>query len=155
VRKPFGSRAAASARKCPFRPLGASPVHLTPGTRLARHAAARAGQLTPGTRPASRTPPRTRSRAGAGFDYFAIGVPSKEAIEDLAARLTALGEPHAGVHFATIGWILPQLHDPDGHEVRFYTTTHHSEPPSQGVVRIENPRETAEAAERAMQDGRR
>ena len=59
------------------------------------------------------------------------------------------------MHFATIGWILPELHDPDGHEVRFYTTTHHSEPPSQGVVRIENPRETAEAAERAMQDGRR
>ncbi len=48
------------------------------------------------------------------------------------------------MHFATIGWILPQLHDPDGHEVRFYTTTHHSEPPSQGVVRIENLRETAE-----------
>jgi hypothetical protein len=59
------------------------------------------------------------------------------------------------VHFATIGSILPQLHDPDGHEVRFYTTTHHSEPPSQGVVRIENLRETAEAAEHAMQDGRR
>src|SRR5690242_20049450 len=32
-----------------------------------------------------------RAEAAAGFDYFAIGVPSKEAIEDLAARLTALG----------------------------------------------------------------
>jgi len=96
-----------------------------------------------------------RAEAAAGFDYFAIGVPSKEAIDDLAARLTSLGEPHAGVHFATIGWILPQLHDPDGHEVRFYTTTHHSEPPDHGVVRIDNPRETAEAAERAMQDGHR
>jgi hypothetical protein len=39
--------------------------------------------------------------------------------------------------------------------VRFSTTTHHSEPPSAGFVRIENPRETAEAAERAMEDGRR
>jgi len=96
-----------------------------------------------------------RAKAAAGFDYFAIGVPSKEAIEDLAARLTTLGEPHAGVHFATIGWILPELHDPDGHEVRFYTTVHHSEPPDEGVVRIENPRETAEAAERAMRDGHR
>src|SRR5262249_61492262 len=54
-----------------------------------------------------------RAEAAAGFDYFAIGVPSREALEALAARLTALGEPHAGVHFATIGWILPELHDPD------------------------------------------
>jgi len=96
-----------------------------------------------------------RAEAAAGFDYFAIGVPSREAIQDLADRLTALGERHAGVHFATIGWILPELHDPDGHEVRFYTTAHHSELPSDGVVRIENPRETAEAAERAMQDSQR
>src|SRR5215469_17921592 len=96
-----------------------------------------------------------RAEASAGFDYFSIGVPSEEAIHDLAARLTALGEQHAGVHFATIGWILPELHDPDGHEVRFYTTAHHSELPSDGVVRIENPRETAEAAERAMQDSQR
>src|SRR5438552_3310552 len=91
-----------------------------------------------------------RAEAAAGFDYFAIGVPSKEAIEDLAARLTALGEPHAGVHFATIGWILPELHDPDGHEVRFYTTTHHSEPPKEGAVRIGNPRGTDGAAEGAV-----
>ena len=88
-----------------------------------------------------------RAAAAAGFDYFAIGVPSKEAIEDLAARLSALGESHAGVHFATIGWILPDLHDPDGHEVRFYTTTHHREPPAEGILRVENPREAAEAAE--------
>jgi catechol 2,3-dioxygenase-like lactoylglutathione lyase family enzyme len=91
-----------------------------------------------------------RAVAAAGFDYFAIGVPSKEAIEDLAARLSALGQSHAGVHFATIGWILPGLHDPDGHEVRFYTTTHHREPPAEGILRVENPREAAEAAERAM-----
>jgi catechol 2,3-dioxygenase-like lactoylglutathione lyase family enzyme len=96
-----------------------------------------------------------RAEAAAGFDYFAIGVPSKEAIEDLATWLTSLGEQHAGVHFATIGWILPELHDPDGHEVRFYTTTHHSEPPGDSVMHIENPRETAEATERAMQDNRR
>jgi catechol 2,3-dioxygenase-like lactoylglutathione lyase family enzyme len=98
-----------------------------------------------------------RAEAAAGFDYFAIGVPSREAIQELADRLTALGESHAGVHFATIGWILPELHDPDGHEVRFYTTVHHSEPPSEGVVRVDDPRETAEAAEaaeRALRDGR-
>ena len=96
-----------------------------------------------------------RAAAAAGFDDFAIGVPSREAIEDLADRLTAAGEQHAGVHVATIGWILPELHDPDGHEIRFYTTTHHSEPPRDGVVRIDNPRETAEAAERTMQHGQR
>lgn len=68
-----------------------------------------------------------RAEAAAGFDYFAIGVPDKPAIDALAARLTDLGETHAGVHFATFGWILPMLHDPDGHEVRFYTTVHHTD----------------------------
>lgn len=63
-----------------------------------------------------------RAAAAAGFDYFSIGVPDKQAIEELATHLTALGDTHAGVHRATIGWILPHLHDPDGHEVRFYTT---------------------------------
>ncbi len=54
--------------------------------------------------------------------------------QDLADRFTALGESR----------------DPDGHEVRFYTTTHHSEPPGDGVARVEDPRETAEAAERGI-----
>lgn len=86
-----------------------------------------------------------RAAAAAGFDYFAIGVPSAEAIEDLAAGLTALGESHAGVHHATIGQILPDLHDPDGHEIRFYTTTQHRELPTEGVLRIESPGEATEA----------
>src|ERR1700719_4913639 len=54
-----------------------------------------------------------RARAAAGFDYFSIGVPDKDAIDQLAARLTALGEPHAGVHRASIGWIPPALPRPD------------------------------------------
>ena len=91
-----------------------------------------------------------RARAAAGFDYFSIGVPDRDALDAMAARLTGLGEEHAGVHWASIGWILPLLHDPDGHEVRFYTTTYHREPPAEGVLRIENPRETAEAAEAAQ-----
>jgi hypothetical protein len=45
----------------------------------------------------------------------------------LAAYLSGLGESHAGVHFATVGWILPMLHDPDGHEVRFYSMESHTE----------------------------
>lgn len=68
-----------------------------------------------------------RARAAAGFDYFAIGVPDKVRMEALAAHLTTMGDSHAGVHFATIGWILPQLHDPDGHEIRFYTTEGHTD----------------------------
>ena len=59
--------------------------------------------------------------AAAGFDYFAIGVPGKAAIDDLAERLTALGDDHDGVHRTPVGWVLLGLHDPDGHDVRFYT----------------------------------
>ena len=68
-----------------------------------------------------------RARAAAGFDYFSIGVPDKQAIESLAAELTAQGEEHAGVHVASLGWILPMVRDPDGHEIRFYTILHHTE----------------------------
>ena len=89
-----------------------------------------------------------RARAIAGFDYFSIGVPDKDAIDSLAARLTALGEEHAGVHFATIGWILPLLHDPDGHEVRFYTQQHHTRHEAGEVVTVHNPRESSESRER-------
>jgi catechol 2,3-dioxygenase-like lactoylglutathione lyase family enzyme len=97
-----------------------------------------------------------RAAAAAGFDYFAIGVPDKDALEDLAARLTALGEHHAGVHVASTGWILPLLHDPDGHEVRFYTIAHHTEwDPSGAVTRTADPRESAEtpAGQRARHAG--
>jgi catechol 2,3-dioxygenase-like lactoylglutathione lyase family enzyme len=90
-----------------------------------------------------------RARAAAGFDYFAIGVPDKEAIDQLADRLNALGERHAGVHWASIGWILPDLHDPDGHEVRFYTHRHHTDPVPGEVTTIHDPRESSERRERA------
>jgi catechol 2,3-dioxygenase-like lactoylglutathione lyase family enzyme len=91
-----------------------------------------------------------RARAAAGFDYFAIGVPDREAIDRLAARLTKLGEEHAGVHWASIGWILPELHDPDGHEVRFYTITHHTDLAPGTVTTITDPRESSERRERAQ-----
>ena len=90
-----------------------------------------------------------RAPASAGFDYFSIGVPDKDAIGRLADRLTALGEEHAGVHGASIGWILPLLHDPDGHEIRFYTHEHHTEPEPGEVITIRDPRETSERRERA------
>jgi catechol 2,3-dioxygenase-like lactoylglutathione lyase family enzyme len=88
-----------------------------------------------------------RAAKAAGFDYFSIAVPTREAMLDLAARLDGLGEEHAGVHEATLGWILPLLHDPDGHEVRFYTVEHHTTPPEEGVT-VHDPRETAEQRER-------
>jgi catechol-2,3-dioxygenase len=90
-----------------------------------------------------------RARAAAGFDYFSIGVPDRSSLESLAAHLTELGEQHAGVHFATVGWILPMLHDPDGHEVRFYTVAEHRPVPDQ-PMRVENPREAAQAREAAL-----
>ena len=76
-------------------------------------------------------------------------MPDREAIDQLAARLTTLGERHAGVHWATIGWILPGLHDPDGHEVRFYTIAHHTDLASGTVTTVTDPRESAERRERA------
>lgn len=92
-----------------------------------------------------------RARAAAGFEYFAIGVPDESALRALADRLTGLSEQHAGVQPATFGWILPMLHDPDGHEVRFYTAQHHTEPDPEDVLVVDNPVEAArrKAAARA------
>ena len=62
-----------------------------------------------------------RARAAAGFDYFSIGVPGHDPIEALATHLTERGVLHDGVHRTPVGWVLLGVHDPDGHEVRFYT----------------------------------
>jgi catechol 2,3-dioxygenase-like lactoylglutathione lyase family enzyme len=96
-----------------------------------------------------------RAAAAAGFDYFSIGVPTKEALEALAARLSTFGETHAGVHFATIGWILPATHDPDGHEVRFYTTEHHTETADPEIAHVVDPVATAAQREQAYRSGLR
>jgi catechol-2,3-dioxygenase len=88
-----------------------------------------------------------RARAAAGFDYFSIGVPDRNSLEDLAAHLTELGEQHAGVHFATVGWILPMLHDPDGHEVRFYSMEAHADLDPASPLVVEDARSTAAARE--------
>jgi hypothetical protein len=42
------------------------------------------------------------------------------------------------VHRASEGWILPLLHDPDGHEVRFYTHARHEHAPT-GPHRVHDP----------------
>jgi hypothetical protein len=92
-----------------------------------------------------------RAEAAAGFDYFSIGVADRASIERLADHLTALGELHAGVHFASIGWILSDLHDPDGHDVRFYTIDAHEALEFGKVQIVHDPRETAMERERAQQ----
>ncbi|MFE6649959.1 VOC family protein [Nocardioides sp. NPDC057772] len=85
-----------------------------------------------------------------GFDYFSIGVRDKADLEKLAQRLAGFGEENAGVHFATIGWILPGTHDPDGHEVRFYTNDHHTEvPDSELPLVVDDPIGTEAERERA------
>ncbi len=55
------------------------------------------------------------------------------------------------MHTASIGWILPEVLDPDGHALRFYTVEHHTdiEPGSGAVLRIDDARESSEARERA------
>lgn len=88
-----------------------------------------------------------RARAAAGFDYFSIGVRDRQQIDALAAHLTALGEEHAGVHFATVGWILPMLHDPDGHEVRFYSVEAHTDIDPANPLVIDDAVATARARE--------
>ena len=45
----------------------------------------------------------------------------RDAIEALAARFIERDDAHAGVHRTPVGWVLTGVHDPDGHEVRFYT----------------------------------
>jgi catechol 2,3-dioxygenase-like lactoylglutathione lyase family enzyme len=90
-----------------------------------------------------------KARASAGFDYFSIGVPDRARLVELADRLTSLGEPHAGVHFATLGWILPMLHDPDGHEIRFYTTESHTAVDPTNPLVVDNAIASAQAAELA------
>jgi catechol 2,3-dioxygenase-like lactoylglutathione lyase family enzyme len=101
-----------------------------------------------------------KAAAAAGFDYFSIGVPTRAGLESLAARLAKLGETNASVHAASTGWILPGIHDPDGHEVRFYTTEQHT-PQLKAVDRIDGDayeesarREAAYLAQQRTDSGR-
>lgn len=88
-----------------------------------------------------------KAQTAAGFDYFSIGVADRAGLVALAEHLTALGEQHAGVHFATEGWILPMLHDPDGHEIRFYSTESHTELDPDNPIVVDDAIASAQAAE--------
>ena len=65
-----------------------------------------------------------------GAVYFEMGVPNKAALDDLAGHLDDVGEKHGPVVETPVGWVLPGLRDPDGHEVRFYVDDPHQGPPT-------------------------
>lgn len=69
----------------------------------------------------------------AGWVYFEMGAPHTAALNDLAERLDRLNVAHGPVARTPIGWLLPGIVDPDGHEMRFYV----SEP--QQIVDPEHP----------------
>jgi catechol-2,3-dioxygenase len=73
----------------------------------------------------------------AGWVYFEMGVPDKAGLDELARHLDELGEGHGPVVQTPIGWLLPGLHDPDGHEMRFYFSDEvESTGPSATPIRI-------------------
>ena len=51
------------------------------------------------------------------------------------------------------GWIQPLLHDPDGHEIRFYTHQHHTHPSPDDVARVDDPVESSPRHAQALADG--
>jgi len=96
-----------------------------------------------------------RAAAAAGFDYFAIGVPTFDEMHALAVRLDSLGQSHGGVHRASTGWILPYLHDPDGHEVRFYTIEQHTFREPDRPKRVDDAGDVLDEAKRTAAGGPR
>jgi catechol 2,3-dioxygenase-like lactoylglutathione lyase family enzyme len=61
--------------------------------------------------------------ATAGFPWFSLGLPSAQAVRDLAAELDSRGIPHGGVQPAFVEVKLPAVQDPDGHLIGFYVST--------------------------------
>jgi hypothetical protein len=73
-----------------------------------------------------------QARKTAGWVYFEMGVPDTVALNELAERLERLDVEHGPVVRTPIGWLLPGVVDPDGHEMRFYVCCLTGQPP--GVV---------------------
>jgi catechol 2,3-dioxygenase-like lactoylglutathione lyase family enzyme len=62
-----------------------------------------------------------RAEAVAGFDFLALAVPTRDAVQAWCRRLDELGQPHGGVVTGHSGGsVLIGLHDPDGIEIRLY-----------------------------------
>lgn len=63
-----------------------------------------------------------RAAALSGFDPLALAVRSVADLETWRQRLDDLGQSHGGIISGHQGSVLVGLHDPDGIEVRLYTT---------------------------------
>ena len=48
------------------------------------------------------------------------------------------------MHLASLGWILPEVLEPDGHAMRFHTIEHHTDMHPGQTATIHDPRETAD-----------
>jgi catechol 2,3-dioxygenase-like lactoylglutathione lyase family enzyme len=66
-----------------------------------------------------------RARALAGFDPYAVLVPTRADLDGVLGRLEDLGLPHSPVITASLGWLV-RVTDPDGIELRFYTEERHA-----------------------------
>ena len=87
-----------------------------------------------------------QARKTAGWVYFEMGVLDTVALGNLAEQLDGLGVGHGPVVRTPIGWLLPGVVDPDGHEMRFYV----SEP--QEVVDPEHPMRIHDAGPRGWSE---
>jgi hypothetical protein len=65
-----------------------------------------------------------------------MGVPDEDGLERLAEHLDDVGEPHGPVVRTPIGWLLPGVHDPDGHEMRSYVSDPQTRPDASRPRRI-------------------
>jgi catechol 2,3-dioxygenase-like lactoylglutathione lyase family enzyme len=67
----------------------------------------------------------SRARALAGFDPYAVLVPTRRELDDVLDRLDDLGVAHSPVITASLGWLV-RVTDPDGIQLRFYTQETHA-----------------------------
>jgi catechol 2,3-dioxygenase-like lactoylglutathione lyase family enzyme len=65
------------------------------------------------------------AEAMAGYDPYAVLVPTRKDLDVVVELLDRLGIQHSDILTATLGWLL-RVPDPDGIELRFYTEETHS-----------------------------
>jgi catechol 2,3-dioxygenase-like lactoylglutathione lyase family enzyme len=68
-----------------------------------------------------------RAAGLAGFDPIALAVPGLADLHAWAAHLDALGVAHSRVSKGHVGWLIGELTDPDGIEIRLYTLASHEQ----------------------------
>lgn len=64
-----------------------------------------------------------------GFDPVAIAVPTLADLREWAEHFDRLGVAHGGVGVGHVGWLIGDLVDPDGIEIRLYTLEEHGGKP--------------------------